>query len=250
MASQVIDFFVSLSVLIALIVLFEAGRRARSDAVLLARTNDELAVATLQIQRSQAVTRSRMAQILHGGVQGQLSSMSLALRRYVDSEAAGEKPSLPELRRRLDYQLAQVQEELARLTSTNIHARVDLDSSIRKSILQWRGLLAIAYDIDVRAADVLTASDYLSWAASEIIDATITNANRHGEANRVWIAVTVDHDADPDLLVVTIEDDGSGPPDDVTPGMGLDGIAAFGGSWQMTPRRGGGCCLRVHLPLA
>ncbi len=248
LASRAIDFFVSLTVLIALIVLFEAGHRARIDAVLLAKTNDELAAATLQIQRSQAVTRSRMAQILHGGVQGQMSSMSLAVRRYVDSEAAGEQPSLTELRSRLDHQLAQVQEEVAHLTSRSAFTHVDLESSIRKLVLQWRGLLTIDHNIDSLAADALTANDYLAWVSSEIVDAAITNANVHGLASHVWITVALDPDADPDLLVVTIEDDGSGPPDDVTPGMGLDGIAALGGTWRITRRSGGGCSLRVSLP--
>lgn len=247
MGTQVIDFLVSLSVLIALVVLFEAGRRARSDAVLLTRTNKDLAAATLRIQRSQAVTRSRIAQILHGGVQGRLSSMSLALRRFVDSEAAGEQPSFAELKKRLDYQFAQVREEVASLTSTSAFPRVDLESSIRQSVLQWRGLLVIHYNIDVRAADTLNANDYLSWAASEIIDAAITNANTHGEATNVWINVTVDSATA--TLLLSVEDDGSGPTEKVTPGMGLDGITALGGIWQMSPRVGAGCCLQIRLPL-
>ncbi len=248
-ASQVIDFVVSLSVLIALIVLFEAGRRARSDAEQLVKTNEELAEATLQIQRSQAVTRSRMAQILHGGVQGQLSSMSLALRRFVDSEGAGEQPSLVELQRRLDYQLAQVREEVNQLTSTSMFPPVNLESAIRKLILQWRGLLTIEYSIDDRATSALAADDYIAWASSEMIDAAITNANTHGVAKSVWITVVCDTDADVELLVVTVEDDGSGPPIHVTPGMGLDGIVAVGGKWHLTRRSGGGCALQVRLAL-
>jgi signal transduction histidine kinase len=246
-ASQVIDFVVSLSVLIALIVLFEAGRRARSDAEQLVRTNEELAEATLQIQRSQAVTRSRMAQILHGGVQGQLSSMSLALRRFVDSEAAGEQPSLVELQHRLDHQLAQVREEVNQLTSTNMFPPVNLESVIRKLILQWRGLLTIEYTIDANAASALAADDYIAWASSEVIDAAITNANAHGSAKFVWISIAVD--PGPEALVITIDDDGSGPPDQVKPGMGLDGIVALGGQWQMTRGSGGGCSLRVTFPI-
>ena len=54
------------------------------------------------------------------------------------------------------------------------------------------------------------------------------------------VSLAIDRAADPDLLVATIEDDGSGPPEDVTLGMGLDGIVAFGGSWRMAPHRGGG----------
>lgn len=244
--SQGIFLAVALVGLIALSVLIEAGGRARSDAELLTRTNDELAAATVQIQRSQAVTRSQMAQILHGGVQGRLSSISLALRRYVDSEVAGEQPSLTELKKRLDYQLAQVREELTSLTSTIALPRVDLESAIRKLIMQWRGLLAIDYDINVRAADALKTNDYLSWTASEIIDAAITNANQHGDALHVWITVALDSDAD--VFTVTIEDDGTGPPANVTPGMGLDGIAALGGTWRMEQRSGGGCSLRATLP--
>ena len=186
-----------------------------------------------------------MAQILHGGVQGHMSSMSLAVRRYVDSAAAGEQPSLTELRNRLDHQLAQVQEEVARLTSRSAFAHVDLESSIRKLVLQWRGLLTINYSIDSSAVDALTANDYLAWASSEIVDAAITNANVHGLASHVWITVALASDAD--VLTMTVEDDGTGPPANVTSGMGLDGIVALGGTWRMEHRSAGGCRLRVSL---
>jgi len=123
---------------------------------------------------------------------------------------------------------------------------VNLESVIRKLILQWRGLLTIEYTIDASAVSVLAADDYIAWASSEVIDAGITNANAHGGAKFLWISIALD--PDPETLVVTIEDDGSGPPDQVKPGMGLDGIVALGGQWHMTRSGGGGCSLRVTFP--
>ena len=124
---------------------------------------------------------------------------------------------------------------------------VNLESAIRKLILQWRGLLTIEYAINADTASALAADDYIAWAASEVIDAAITNANAHGGAKFVWITVALD--PDPGALVITIDDDGTGPPDQVKPGMGLDGIVALGGQWHMTRGSRGGCSLRVTFPI-
>jgi signal transduction histidine kinase len=250
MASLAIDFVVSLTVLIALVVLFEAGRRAQVNADSITRTNEELAVSTIRIQRTNAVTRSSMAQILHGGVQGRLSSMSLAIRRYVDSETSGQQMSLMDLKQRLDFQLMEVRDELAHLTSTTRNTQVNVEDGLRKAIMQWRGLLAISYEITPQASSELATRNYLSWAASEIIDAAITNSNLHGHAAHVWITIAVDSPDDASFLEVTIEDDGIGPPSDIHPGMGLESVSAFGGTWQFTSGFQGGCQLKTRLPIS
>jgi hypothetical protein len=248
-ASLAIDFVVSLTVLIALVVLFEAGRTAQVNADSIARTNEELAASTVRIQRTNAVTRSSMAQILHGGVQGRLSSMSLAIRRYVDSETSGQQMSLMDLKQRLDFQLMEVRDELAHLTSTTRNTQVNVEDGLRKAIMQWRGLLAISYEITPQASSELVTRNYLSWAASEIIDAAITNSNLHGHATQVWITIAVDSLDGGSCLEVTIEDDGIGPPSDVHPGMGLESVSAFGGTWQFTSGFQGGCQLKTRLPI-
>jgi signal transduction histidine kinase len=250
MASLAIDFVVSLSVLIALIVLFEAGRRAQVNADSIALTNAELAASTVRIQRTNAVTRSSMARILHGGVQGRLSSMSLAIRRFVDSESSGQQMSLMDLKQRLDFQLMEVRDELAHLTSTTRNTQVNVEDGLRKAIMQWRGLLAISYEITPQASSELKSRDYISWAASEIVDAAITNSNLHGHATHVWITIAVDSPDDASWLEVTIEDDGIGPPSDVHPGMGLESVSAFGGTWQLTSGLQGGCQLKARLPIS
>jgi hypothetical protein len=249
MASQVIDFVVSLTVLIALIVLFEAGRRAQVNTESIARTNENLAESTMRIQRSNAVTRSKMAQILHGGVQGRLSSISLALRRYLDDEKSGVNVSLVDLKKRLEFQLMEVRDELSQLTSSNTNTRVDIEVEFRKAVMQWRGLLVISQDIDPSAKSVLTSNDYLSWATSEVLTAAVTNSNLHGQAQNVWITVGINSAPDVSQLEIVIEDDGTGPPGNLIPGMGLGGIDALGGRWQLAPRTDGGCRLSVHLPI-
>jgi signal transduction histidine kinase len=190
-----------------------------------------------------------MAQILHGGVQGRLSSISLALRRYLDDEKSGVNVSLVDLKKRLEFQLMEVRDELSQLTSSNTNTRVDIEVEFRKAVMQWRGLLVISQDIDPSAKSVLTSNDYLSWATSEVLTAAVTNSNLHGQAQNVWITVGINSAPDVSQLEIVIEDDGTGPPGNLIPGMGLGGIDALGGRWQLAPRTDGGCRLSVHLPI-
>jgi len=168
----------------------------------------------------------------------------------VDSESSGQQMSLMDLKQRLDFQLMEVRDELAHLTSTTRNTQVNVEDGLRKAIMQWRGLLAISYEITPEASSELKSHDYISWAASEIVDAAITNSNLHGHATHVWITIAADSLNDGSWLEVTIEDDGTGPPSDIHPGMGLESVSAFGGTWQLTSRLQGGCQLKTRLPIS
>ena len=246
--SHIIDVIVSLVVLLALMVLFEAGARSKRTAASLRETNEALVEQSLRIQQSNAITRSRMAQILHGGVQGRLSSVSLAIRLFLDAKAAGEHPSLALLKRRVEFLMAEVQTEIRLLTAAATPARVDIERYLHAAQRQWRGLLAIDFTIDPDTQHALSTSGHASIALQEVIDAAITNAEQHGEATRVWISITREASGDREAFLVSVEDDGLGPSADLTPGMGLNAIGSWGGTWSLTTRPGRGGRLKASIP--
>ena len=249
MASQIIDVTVSLTVLLGLMVLFEAGRRARATTEIIQDANASLVAQTTRLQQSSAVTRSRMAQILHGGVQGRLSSISLAIRRYLDAAQAGREPSLTDLKRRVGFLLEEVRTEIGMLSSPTGSTGTDLMAYLHHAVRQWRGLLAIEFTVEAEALQRLAASPHGSLAVQEVIDAAITNANQHGEATHVWISITLEQIAGRQAFGVTVDDDGVGPPSRLAVGLGLSGIDAWGGTWTLERRKGGGSRLAAALLL-
>jgi signal transduction histidine kinase len=82
----------------------------------------------------------------------------------------------------------------------------------------------------------------------------LTNVQRHARANNVHITVV----ASTECVVLTVEDDGIGPPDAVAQelraaGFGLIGlrerVALLDGQLSFGPAPGGGSRLRVSLPI-
>jgi two-component system NarL family sensor kinase len=87
-------------------------------------------------------------------------------------------------------------------------------------------------------------------AALHIVDEAVANAVRHARASQLSVSL-IHHD---DMLVVTIEDDGSGfQMGRIVPGIGLQSMRErareLGGTWEMRQRdANGGCVIRVALP--
>jgi signal transduction histidine kinase len=86
-------------------------------------------------------------------------------------------------------------------------------------------------------------------AAYRIVQEALTNVSRH--AGPATAAVRLDYR--PDLLVVSVDDDGAGARDGVAPGVGLTGmrerVTALGGTLRAGPRDTGGFGVRAELPL-
>lgn len=87
-------------------------------------------------------------------------------------------------------------------------------------------------------------------AAYRIVTEAITNTARHAAAERCDVTI----ERTDCLLTIRVIDDGSGIPDDVTPGVGLRSMheraAELGGSCSIVAVSTGGTCVITILPLA
>lgn len=87
-------------------------------------------------------------------------------------------------------------------------------------------------------------------AAYRVVQEGLTNACKHAPSSRVRVLV----DRSPSMVVVTVEDDGAGPPaSSGVPGHGLIGmrerVQLYTGTLHAGPRPAGGFVLRAELPL-
>jgi signal transduction histidine kinase len=85
-------------------------------------------------------------------------------------------------------------------------------------------------------------------AALRIVQEAITNVVRHARARVCRVRLAADG-----ALVVDVEDDGRGLPDDRSPGVGLGSMTErageVGGTCTITSRSGGGTRVHAVLPL-
>ncbi len=95
-------------------------------------------------------------------------------------------------------------------------------------------------------------------AAYRIVQEALKNANEHGKARNCLVRLTLggnpaDGGSTPGSLCLSIQDDGVGLPEVVTPGVGLismrERAEELGGTFKIDPRQVGGTEIEVCLPL-
>jgi two-component system NarL family sensor kinase len=90
-------------------------------------------------------------------------------------------------------------------------------------------------------------------AAYRIIQEALKNAIEHGKARNCVTCMSFDDALAPGSLCLTIDDDGVGLPEVITPGVGLNSMCEraeeLGGVFAIHPRQAGGTEVEVRLPL-
>jgi signal transduction histidine kinase len=137
----------------------------------------------------------------------------------------------------------------------------DLSNLLRPTVLDNLGLLpavrALVEDFGMRTriqVEVRTEGEIPSLTPDQkvaiyrIVQEGLTNVGRHAGANRVTVALV----AEPARVRLTIEDDGRGPGNELTPNLGLLGmrerISALGGSLLVGAAEHRGFQVAVEIP--
>jgi len=185
----------------------------------------------------------RIERDLHDGAQARIVALAMELGMAEEELAADPEAALATVRRARDEALAAL-DELR-----------DLSRGIRPALLAERGL-GTAIDALVSRSpvpatarlvgDIDDAPEATQTAAYFVVAEALTNAAKHGEADRVHVSL---ERADR-RLEVRVEDDGRGGarPD----GSGLDGlrkrIRALDGTFDVTSPAGGPTVITAEIP--
>ncbi len=271
-------FFAALGVVLCSEVIFifrPVVRRIRDE--ISARERIEATIVEREVAEVSGRLERRIGQDLHDGLGQVLTGISFqlkALERRVAarSAVAGDAEMIADITRQVTQAISQTR-SLARL----LHP-VEADADGLGAALQELGasnekIFAVTItvtwpdDLPVPSTRIEMGDTPPSMHLYRIVQEALSNAIRHGQAKRVWItgAFTPCGDALPgfhafsDLVELTIADDGRGflppGPDAIhgpASGMGLR-IMAFraeclGAQFSITPRVGGGMCVRVRWP--
>ena len=217
-------------------------RESRAE---LAASEAELAASRARVIAAADESRRRIERDLHDGAQQQLVTLAIALQRT---------------QAKIPSELVEVHADVGRVAdglTGAVKGLRDLSRGIHPAILTEGGLSpalkALGRRTEVRVKlDVgfeHRLPDQVEVAAYYTVSEALTNASKHANAARVWVALRVEDD----MLVLSIRDDGVGGAD-ASRGSGLTGlrdrIEALGGKIQIESPSGAGTLIDVEIPIA
>ncbi len=215
-----------------------------ATAIANAQAQADLAASRARIVTNADEIRRKIERDLHDGAQQQLVTLALQLRAAqatmppdhdlaleLDHVAAGLNNALDELR------------ELAR----GIHPPILAEGGLKPALKMLARRSAVPVDLDVRMDS--RPPEPVEVGAYYVVSEALTNVVKHSEAT----TVTVEVEADDEVLRIHVHDDGVGGAE-FSRGTGLVGLRdraeALGGRIALESRPGHGTSLSVELPLA
>ncbi len=213
-----------------------------ATAIANAESRAEIIASRARIVAAADGARRQIERDLHDGAQQRLVSLVLQLREaratmpqqvaaQLDTFAAGLDGTLNELL------------ELAR----GIHPTILTKGGLGPALNALAHRSAVPVEVTVRIAGRLP--ERIEVAAYFVVSEALTNATKHAHAS----AISVDANADADVLRIAVCDDGKGGAD-FTHGTGLvglkDRVEALGGKILLESKTGKGTALRAELPIS
>jgi signal transduction histidine kinase len=200
-----------------------------------------------------AEERLRIAREMHDVVSHSVSVMTLhagGVRRLLLPQQVAERDALETIERTGRESLAEMHRMLGLLRGPDGEG-----TSPAPGLARLPELLEAPRSAGLQATLMVTGEARpvppgLELAAYRIVQEAVTNVLRHAGARRVECTVTYRDDA----VEIGVVDDGPGTASPATAGHGLVGMreraAAYGGTVDAGPRRGGGFAVRAVLPVA
>ena len=205
------------------------GRTQKDVLRQLRKSISQAEIDSHALSREEAHLRRELAFALHGGLQADLTAITLRAQQAIDQDDP----------RTARQTLDKAKDLIQRSWDVSAITSPDLRSTARSVIESWEGFVDITLDIDVtREPPSRTVTQM-----REILLEGIGNAVRHGRARS--IAITIDDRAGG--LRITITDDGTGVTGSRV-GLGsamLDYIAPK--AWSLAPATSAGSTLTVEL---
>ena len=179
--------------------------------------------------------RRYLGNVLHGSVQSSLTSAALRLEQWSATMDGAELPRvIAEVRTALEGALAAV--------DIGPVAGGSLGEVVGERIALWSG----AVESTVTITDEARAIDdpFLIEQVGDIVGEAITNAVRHGHAERISVAIARSRGS----LDIVVSDDGVGPSAHQSAGGGLGHLLRSGYAWTLE-RESAVTVLRVRIPV-
>lgn len=198
----------------------------------LCRSIEELAQASSALRQRAFLARRQLSLVIHGSVQSALHAAALRL-------AAHPEPT-PQL---IDSIHQDIVRALAKLDDPLTATQLVVDTLGELTDL-WRDTCNVGWTMSHRTVRSLAESTTSAVSVAEIAREAVSNAVRHGRASQVTISIV----ADDGIVVLTIDDDGTGLDPSRVTGLGSRMFDELCVSWSRE-RVGETTRLTCSLPL-
>jgi signal transduction histidine kinase len=179
------------------------------------------------------LSRKTLAMELHGSIQGALQSVAMRLSRL-------ESPSAKDL----DRAMRDINAALEKLNNEDHLAGKSIKELLKDLQSLWAGALEIQLALSESALAVLDKDTAVSRCALEVVREAVTNAVKHGDAQRARVMLELSGQ----FVELLIENDGTAI-GDAPNGQGLNLYASVSHTYQFE-RMGRLMVLRLKLPLS
>ena len=166
---------------------------------------------------------------VHGRIQSKFTAAALLLENTSQQNKSQfiSEESLEKVTDQLEKMVDEAREDLRKLTEwTEVKPNnlKNIYSDIRNN---WMDLIRIEMNIDLIAENVLNTNDWLRSAFEDIVNESISNAVRHGNADMILITAQLDQSLNE--LKILISNNGKPIVDDSSkPGIGFSTLRALG----------------------
>jgi signal transduction histidine kinase len=216
-----------------------ARHEAKARAELM-RVNAELRAADVMLEEgARTAERLRIARELHDAVGHHLTALSIQME--LARHGCPNEPALVEAQGITKNMLAEVRAVVREMRED---APIDLPRAFETLT---KGLSSPAVSIETKG-EIASLDSVVAHALFRCVQEGLTNAIRHAGALHVWVSLEVE----PDLVTLSVRDDGHGAPDKQE-GSGLLGlrerVALLGGAFFFSNIPSSGVSLRIVIPL-
>jgi signal transduction histidine kinase len=183
----------------------------------------DLAIMNSQLRQEVWLNRRRIASILHGSVQSALYASAIRLAK-TDTPTPEEVAAVQ----------ADISAAINKLESTE--GAENFGEVLEQIKTVWDGAVEIELPIiGVEIQEKLDANPVASACAAEVVREAVSNAAKHGKAEHVVIAL---EQTGPNLLGITVTNDGQPLGDEVVAGYGSSILDEVAFTWQLENRGG------------
>jgi len=220
--------------------------------------NRDLQQARQRLVAAREEERRRIRRDLHDGLGPSLATLALGLetaRELIDRDPVRAAAMVARLAERTRDDIAEVRRLVDGLRPPALD-QLGLVSALRQRADEHNAAAGAASGEGSMTWHLTAADDVeplpaaVEVAAYRIVVEAVTNALRHSASTRCDVLLR----REPDSLVVTVSDAGTGLPTTVEPGVGLGSMQQraeeLGGSYTLTSAPGVGTVVEVRLPLS
>ena len=208
---------------------------ARLYRTMLEEQNQELVIEMALFEQQLWAARRNWSLVIHGTVQ---ASLTAALTRLNAADA--NKKTLDAAKKDLDRAMEAL--------SAPPVSKINFAPAIKELVSTWQGVCDIEVEVSPELKKVISRDVRLSMCVNEILKEAVSNAVRHGDAQKAWVTVGAPSGG---VIELSVENDGFAPMTGGRRGIGSGLLDELTVDWSLGyDENNSRTILRARLPFS